>query len=89
MILVRTQTLVLALSMALSMAPLLAAQPAAVVAPSVITVDYPLAETIFPPDFMSPTFQWRGAATNATNWRIEGISETDHPRFEFSRAANG
>lgn len=57
------------LALAVSILPTFAAQPAW--APASITVDYPQAETVFPPDFMPPTFQWRDAAANATVWRIE------------------
>jgi len=38
---------------------------------SVITVDYPSAHTLFPPDFAPPTFQWRDADSSTTVWRID------------------
>ena len=38
--------------------------------PSSITVDYPLNESIFPPEITAPTFLWRDAS-QATHWRIE------------------
>lgn len=37
---------------------------------AVITVDYPLNHTLFPPDFAPPTFRWRDADPGATVWRI-------------------
>jgi tetratricopeptide (TPR) repeat protein len=39
--------------------------------PSAITVDYPLNQTIFPPDMEPPTFLWRDAAASATTWKID------------------
>jgi tetratricopeptide (TPR) repeat protein len=41
-----------------------------------LTVDYPLAGTIFPPDFTPPTFVWHDATEAATKWRIE-VTFTD------------
>ena len=38
---------------------------------SPITVDYPQDGSIFPPDIIPPTFQWRDADPAATTWRIE------------------
>jgi len=53
-----------------------AAQPKRGPAPSAahrqaITIDYPLDESIFPPEITPPTFMWRDAAENATRWRID------------------
>jgi tetratricopeptide (TPR) repeat protein len=45
--------------------------PAATAAPSSISIDYPPAGTIFPPDFAAPTFLWRDEAQGVTAWRIE------------------
>jgi Flp pilus assembly protein TadD len=36
-----------------------------------ITVDYPLAGALFPPDFAAPTLEWRDASAEATSWTIE------------------
>ncbi len=36
-----------------------------------ITIDYPLDESIFPPEITPPTFMWRDTAENATRWRID------------------
>lgn len=36
-----------------------------------ITVDYPLNGAVFPPEFPSPTFEWRDAAPEAANWAID------------------
>jgi tetratricopeptide (TPR) repeat protein len=41
-----------------------------------ITIDYPLDESIFPPEITPPTFIWRDTAENATRWRID-IAFTD------------
>jgi len=40
-------------------------------APASITVDYPLNQSIFPPDMEPPTFMWRDPADNATAWKID------------------
>ena len=42
-------------------------------APSVspITVDYPVDGSLFPPDIIAPTFQWRDPDPSATTWRID------------------
>jgi tetratricopeptide (TPR) repeat protein len=53
-----------------------AAQPKSGPGPSAahlqsITIDYPLDESIFPPEITPPTFIWRDAAENATRWRID------------------
>ena len=40
--------------------------------PAKITIDYPLENSVFPPDMMAPTFQWRDAADGtATEWQID------------------
>jgi tetratricopeptide (TPR) repeat protein len=49
--------------------------PAAEVAASGVTVDYPLEGSLFPPDFAAPTFEWRDASA-AARWRIE-VTFTD------------
>ena len=50
---------------------------------AVITVDYPSNQTLFPPDFAPPTFQWRDADSAAKDWRIE-VSFADHtPAIEI------
>ena len=41
-----------------------------------ITIDYPLEDSVFPPEITPPTFIWRDAARSATHWRID-ISFTD------------
>ena len=48
-----------------------AAPPAAPSASGTITVDYPTAGSIFPPDFVPPTFEWRDSDPNAKRWAIE------------------
>lgn len=39
--------------------------------PGKITVDYPEAGSIFPPEITAPTFVWHDLAADATRWRIE------------------
>lgn len=36
-----------------------------------ITVDYPVKNSIFPPDFHPPTFQWRDPVESASSWWID------------------
>ncbi len=36
-----------------------------------ITVDYPLDDSVFPPEITPPTFIWRDAARSATHWQID------------------
>jgi tetratricopeptide (TPR) repeat protein len=36
-----------------------------------ITIDYPLEDSVFPPEITPPTFIWRDAARSATHWRID------------------
>ena len=38
---------------------------------AMVTVDYPIDGSIFPPDIAAPTFLWRDAAQDTTEWRIE------------------
>ena len=47
---------------------ILPAQPAT---QGIITVDYPLAGSIFPPDLVPPTFEWRDSDPRANLWVIE------------------
>ncbi len=54
-------------------------------APSVsaIIVDYPSEGSLFPPDIIAPTFQWRDAETAATSWRID-VTFADRYASSFS-----
>jgi tetratricopeptide (TPR) repeat protein/Tol biopolymer transport system component len=38
---------------------------------ALITIDYPLEGSIFPPEITPPTFIWHDAAGNTTSWRID------------------
>jgi tetratricopeptide (TPR) repeat protein len=38
---------------------------------AMMTIDYPLDGSIFPPEITPPTFIWRDAAQDATRWRID------------------
>ena len=40
-------------------------------APASIVVDYPLNQSVFPPDMEPPTFQWRDSSDGATTWKID------------------
>lgn len=39
--------------------------------PTSITIDYPAAGSVFPPEITAPTFLWRDGAAGVTMWRIE------------------
>jgi len=39
--------------------------------PAQIVIDYPLNETVFPPDMAAPAFIWRDPAANARIWQID------------------
>ena len=39
--------------------------------PERIVIDYPLNETVFPPDISAPTFIWRDPAASAQAWQID------------------
>src|ERR1035437_978649 len=54
----------------LALVAVAAAQLAAHQGLSSITVDYPAAESIFPPDMVAPTFLWRDPEKRAAAWRI-------------------
>jgi len=46
---------------------------------SPIAVDYPSEGSLFPPDIIAPTFQWRDADASATAWRIDiAFAENGH-----------
>ena len=49
--------------------PAAAGEPGAALA--TLTVDYPLAGSIFPPDFMPPTFLWHDADAGAERWQVQ------------------
>ena len=42
-----------------------------------ISVDYPTEGSLFPPDIIAPTFQWRDPEPSATAWRVD-ITFADH-----------
>jgi len=52
-----------------------AAGPAPSLTP--IIVDYPSEGSLFPPDIIAPTFQWRDSNPAATSWQIE-VTFADH-----------
>jgi tetratricopeptide (TPR) repeat protein len=63
------RTLIVGLGLA---ATILMAQPSRQPAPAgAITVDYPAANSIFPPDLVPPTIEWRDADPRAKLWVIE------------------
>lgn len=44
---------------------------AGIAVPNGITIDYPAEGSMFPPDFVSPTFLWRDSDAKAVAWSIE------------------
>jgi tetratricopeptide (TPR) repeat protein len=48
-------------------------------APALITIDYPLEGSVFPPEITAPTFLWYDPAENATVWLIEAASGDGSP----------
>lgn len=36
-----------------------------------IKVDYPIEDSIFPPDFSAPTFLWRDESENVVGWQVD------------------
>lgn len=46
-----------------------------------ITVDYPSRNSLFPPDMISPLFQWRDANPAATVWRVEVLFSEHGPKI--------
>ena len=58
-----------------------------------ITIDYPLDESIFPPEITPPTFIWRDTAEDATRWRIDIVfgdgSTAIHAQSAGERLAMG
>ena len=52
----------------------------------VITVDYPVKGSLFPPDFSPPLFQWRDPAGDTTVWRVEIDFEEHARRIQLSSA---
>ena len=49
--------------------------------PAPITIDYPESGSIFPPEFVAPTFQWRDPAPAAKLWRIDA-----HQSWQYDTA---
>lgn len=46
--------------------------------PADITLDYPFASSVFPPDLIAPTFLWHDPSTDADTWVVE-IRWTNQP----------
>ena len=64
-----------------------AAQPkSARPASASITVNYPLAGSIFPPEITPPTFIWHDTAANAIHWEIEITFADSSPGLRFESA---
>jgi len=61
--------LLLTCAIGVALRPAAAHQQAA--SPSGVTIDYPEPESIFPPEFPPPQFEWRDEVPEATVWRIE------------------
>lgn len=57
--------------------------------PAVITVDYPLNKSIFPPDMAAPTFQWRDPAQDSRRWEITVVFADGTPALKISSKGEG
>jgi len=44
---------------------------AAVTDPVHISIDYPLNDSVFPPDFAPPTVQWRDPSSDDSTWKVD------------------
>jgi Tfp pilus assembly protein PilF len=51
--------------------------------PAALTIDYPLNESIFPPEITPPTFIWHDAAKAANLWRIDATFADGSARMRF------
>ena len=58
-------------------------------APAAIVVDYPLNGSIFPPDMIPPTFQWRDPAKDAQRWEITVAFADGSPVLRVSSNGEG
>jgi tetratricopeptide (TPR) repeat protein len=47
--------------------------------PAQITIDYPIQESIFPPEFPAPEIIWRDADTNSAVWKISATFSNGSP----------
>ena len=48
-----------------------------------ITVDYPLNDSVFPPDMTAPTFVWRDADRQAKGWMIKIVFSDGSPTLQL------
>lgn len=51
-----------------------------------VAVDYPLEDSIFPPEITAPTFIWHDAAKDATHWQIDITFADGSPALHFQSA---
>ncbi len=51
-----------------------------------VAVDYPLQDSIFPPEITTPTFIWHDAAQDATHWQIDITFADGSPALHFQSA---
>ena len=58
-------------------------------APAAITVDYPLNGSIFPPDMIAPTFQWRDPSEADQSWQIEVAFDDGSPALHIASKGEG
>jgi tetratricopeptide (TPR) repeat protein len=54
-----------------------------------ITIDYPLNESVFPPDMEAPTFLWRDPAEKTASWQIEVKFTDGSPELRVSSKGEG
>ena len=54
-----------------------------------ITIDYPLNQSVFPPDMEAPTFLWRDPEAHAATWQIEVKFADGSPELRVSSKGEG
>jgi Flp pilus assembly protein TadD len=54
-------------------------KPAPAGMPSVITIDYPVQGSVFPPEFPAPTLLWRDADEKAAAWEVKVVFSDGSP----------
>ncbi|HWE86090.1 MAG TPA: tetratricopeptide repeat protein [Terracidiphilus sp.] len=53
-------------------------------APAAVTVDYPLNQSVFPPDMEPPTFLWRDPSDRAATWKIDVTFASGGPALHIA-----
>lgn len=55
-------------------------------APTLITIDYPIDGSIFPPEFPAPMWEWRDSSDTSTVWELNVIFADSTPALKFNAA---